>query len=255
MTAAPNVDAAEIAKFEALAHRWWDPNGDFKALHDINPLRVEYVRTRCALAGAKVVDVGCGGGILTESLAALGAHVTGIDVAEGPLAVAQLHAIESGLEGASGGGARGGTPRGNEIRYLSAAPEAFAEQERGVFSVVTCLEMLEHVPDMASTVRALADLAAPGGDVVLSTINRNPKSYALAVLGAEYILGLLPRRTHDYAKFIRPAELARAVREAGLELVSIDGMRYNPFTRRCALSRDVDVNYLLHARKPDCPVS
>lgn len=236
MTAPPNVDPAEIAKFEALAHRWWDPDGDFKALHDINPLRVGYLENRCALSGARVVDVGCGGGILTESLAALGADVTGIDVAQGPLAVAQLHAIEVGVE--------------NEIRYLAASPEEFVEEEREAFSVVTCLEMLEHVPDMASTVRALADLVVPGGDVVMSTINRNPKAYALAVVGAEYILGLLPRGTHDYAKFIRPAELARAVRSAGLELVAIDGMRYNPFTRRCTLTRDVDVNYLLHARKP-----
>ena len=236
MTAPPNVDPAEIAKFEALAHRWWDPDGDFKALHDINPLRVGYLENRCSLSGARVVDVGCGGGILTESLAALGADVTGIDVAQGPLAVAQLHAIEAGIE--------------NEIRYLAASPEAFVEEEREAFSVVTCLEMLEHVPDMASTVRALADLVVPGGDVVMSTINRNPKAYALAVVGAEYVLGLLPRGTHDYAKFIRPAELARAVRNAGLELVAIDGMRYNPFTRRCTLTRDVDVNYLLHARKP-----
>ena len=236
VTAVPNVDPAEIAKFEALAHRWWDPDGDFKALHDINPLRVGYLENRCSLSGARVVDVGCGGGILTESLAALGADVTGIDVARGPLAVAQLHAIEAGVE--------------NEIRYLAASPEAFVEEEREAFSVVTCLEMLEHVPDMASTVRALADLVVPGGDVVMSTINRNPKAYALAVVGAEYVLGLLPRGTHDYAKFIRPAELARAVRNAGLELVAIDGMRYNPFTGRCTLTGDVDVNYLLHARKP-----
>ncbi len=237
MTGAQNVDPAEIAKFEALAHRWWDPDGDFKALHDINPLRVEYVDERCELSGARVIDVGCGGGILTESLAALGADVTGIDVAEGPLAVARLHAIEAGVSG--------------EIRYLSSSPEMFVEQEREAFSVVTCLEMLEHVPDIASTVRALAGLAAPGGDVVVSTISRTPKAYALAVLGAEYVLGVLPRGTHDYAKFIRPAELARAVREAGLEVVAIDGMRYNPFTRRCTLTSDVGVNYLLHARKPE----
>lgn len=250
MTTSPNVDRAEIAKFEALAHRWWDPDGDFKALHDINPFRVDYLKERCELSGVRVVDVGCGGGILTESLVALGADVTGIDVAGGPLAVARLHAIESGLEGAFSGGARGGTPRRGSIRYVATSPEEFAEEEPDAFPVVTCLEMLEHVPDIGSTVRALAGLAAPGGDVVMSTINRNPKAYALAVLGAEYILGLLPRRTHDYAKFVRPAELARAVREAGLELVAIDGMRYNPFTRRCALTSDVDVNYLLHARKP-----
>ena len=236
MTTSPNVDHAEIAKFEALAHRWWDPDGDFKALHDINPVRVDYLRERCELSGTPVVDVGCGGGILTESLAALGADVTGIDVAGGPLAVARLHAIETGNE--------------NEIRYLATSPEEFVEEAPGAFPVVTCLEMLEHVPDIRSTVRALAGLAAPGGDIVMSTINRHPKAYALAVLGAEYILGLLPRRTHDYAKFIRPAELAKAVREAGLELIAIDGMRYNPFNRRCTLTRDVDVNYLLHARKP-----
>ena len=251
MTDTQNVDPAEIAKFEALAHRWWDPNGDFKALHDINPVRVDYVKTRCELSGASVIDVGCGGGILTESLAALGAAVTGIDVAGGPLAVARLHAIESGIEGAVSRGARGGTPRRTKIRYLAASPEEFVEEEGEDFSVVTCLEMLEHVPDMASTVRALAGLASPGGDIVVSTINRTPKAYALAVLGAEYVLGLLPRGTHDYAKFIRPAELARAVRDAGLEVVSIDGMRYNPFTRRCTLAGDVDVNYLLHARKPE----
>lgn len=236
MTTPPNVDRAEIAKFEALAHRWWDPDGDFKALHDINPFRVDYLRERCELSGVPVVDVGCGGGILTESLVALGADVTGIDVAGGPLAVARLHAIESGLD--------------QEIRYVATSPEEFVEEEPDAFPVVTCLEMLEHVPDIRSTVHALAGLAAPGGDVVMSTINRHPKAYALAVLGAEYILGLLPRRTHDYVKFIRPAELARAVREAGLDLVAIDGMRYNPFTRRCTLTSDVDVNYMLHARKP-----
>lgn len=236
MTTPPNVDRAEIAKFEALAHRWWDPDGDFKALHDINPFRVDYLKERCELSGVPVVDVGCGGGILTESLVALGADVTGIDVAGGPLAVARLHAIESGLD--------------QEIRYVATSPEEFVEEEPDAFPVVTCLEMLEHVPDISSTVRALAGLAAPGGDIVMSTINRHPKAYAFAVLGAEYILGLLPRRTHDYAKFIRPAELARAVREAGLELLAIDGMRYNPFTRRCTLTSDVDVNYMLHARKP-----
>ena len=236
LIAGRNVDHAEIAKFEALAHRWWDPDGDFKALHDINPFRVDYLKERCELSGVPVVDVGCGGGILTESLVALGADVTGIDVAGGPLAVARLHAIESGLE--------------HEIRYVATSPEELVEDERDAFRVVTCLEMLEHVPDIRSTVRALAGLAAPGGDIVMSTINRHPKAYALAVLGAEYILRLLPRRTHDYAKFVRPAELARAVREAGLELLAIDGMRYNPFTRRCALTSDVDVNYLLHARKP-----
>ena len=235
MTAHGNVDRAEIEKFEALAHRWWDPDGDFKPLHDINAVRVAYLAERCTLSGARVADVGCGGGILTESVAALGARVTGIDMAESPLAVARLHAIESGLDAA--------------IRYERTTPEAFAAEEPGAFGVVTCLEMLEHVPDVTSTVQALADLAAPGGDVVVSTINRNPKSYLLAVLGAEYVLGILPRGTHDYEKFIRPSELARAMRRAGLAVKEIVGLRYNPFTRNCTLDDDVDVNYLVHARK------
>ncbi len=235
MTADANVDRAEIEKFEALAHRWWDPDGDFKPLHDINAVRVAYLAERCALAGARVADIGCGGGILTESLASLGAHVSGIDMAESPLAVARLHAIESGLDA--------------DIRYERTSPEAFALEAPGAFSLVTCLEMLEHVPDVTSTVQALADLAEPGGDVIVSTINRNPKSYLLAVLGAEYVLGILPRGTHDYGKFIRPSELARAMRAAGLTVVEIVGMRYNPFTRNCTLGDDVDVNYVVHARK------
>ena len=235
MTTDANVDRAEIEKFEALAHRWWDPDGDFKPLHDINAVRVAYLAERCALAGARVADIGCGGGILTESLATLGAHVTGIDMAESPLAVARLHAIESGLDA--------------DIRYERTSPEAFALEAPGAFSLVTCLEMLEHVPDVTSTVQALADLAKPGGDVIVSTINRNPKSYLLAVLGAEYVLGILPRGTHDYGKFIRPSELARAMRAAGLTVVEIVGMRYNPFTRNCSLGDDVDVNYVVHARK------
>lgn len=234
-----NVDAGEIARFEALAHRWWDPDGDFKALHDINPARLDYLAQRCALAGARVLDVGCGGGILTEGLAALGARVTGIDVAAKPLAVARLHAVEAGLDDA--------------IRYESATPEAFAEREPGAFGLVTCLEMVEHVPDIASTVRALAALTAPGGEVVISTINRNVKSYVLAVLGAEYVLGLLPRGTHDYAKLVRPAELAGAARAAGLVVVEMVGLQYNPFTRACSLTGGVDVNYLLAAQKPAAP--
>lgn len=231
-----NADPAEIAKFEALAHRWWDADGDFRALHDINPTRVAYLQGLCPLAGARVIDVGCGGGILTESLASLDADVTGIDAAQRPLAVARLHAVEAGLDGA--------------IRYESATPEAFAASHAGTWQLVTCLEMLEHVPDASSTLRALAALAAPGGHVVLSTINRTPKAYLLAVLGAEYILGLLPRGTHDYAKLIRPSELAQAARDAGLEVTDIVGVRYNPFTRASSLNDDVDVNYLLHARKP-----
>ena len=239
MTAHGNVDRAEIEKFEALAHRWWDPDGDFKPLHDINAVRVAYLAERCGLAGARVADVGCGGGILTESLAMLGAEVTGIDMAESPLAVARLHAIESGLD--------------RVIRYERTSPESFARAEPAGFSLVTCLEMLEHVPDITLTVQALADLAEPGGDVVVSTINRNPKSYLLAVLGAEYVLRILPRGTHDYEKFIRPSELARAMRKAGLTVLEIVGMRYNPFTRKCALGDDVDVNYVVHARKEPAP--
>ena len=235
MTAA-NVDQEEIARFEALAHRWWDADGDFKALHDINPTRLDYLAKLRPLAGARVIDVGCGGGILAEGLADLGSQVTGIDVAGKPLEVARLHAVEAGKD--------------NLIRYESATPEAFAEGEPGAFDLVTCLEMIEHVPDITSTVGALAKLATPGGDVVISTINRNPKAYLLAVLGAEYVLGLLPRGTHDYAKLVQPAELARAARAAGLVVLEIVGLRYNPFTRTSVLSRDVDVNYLLRAQKP-----
>lgn len=228
-----NVDEREIDKFEALASRWWDPEGDFKPLHDINPLRVDYIIDRSDILVAPVLDVGCGGGILSESLAKSGARVTGIDMAPSPLAVAKLHALETHTE----------------VEYLATTAEALALERAGTFGCVTCMEMLEHVPDFASTVQACADLAAPGGTLVFSTINRNPKAYALAVIGAEYVLGLLPRGTHDYAKFIRPAELAAAVRQAGLEVREITGMRYNPFTRNCTLSLDVDVNYLLYADK------
>jgi 2-polyprenyl-6-hydroxyphenyl methylase/3-demethylubiquinone-9 3-methyltransferase len=229
-----NVDSQEIQKFEALAHRWWDPEGDFKPLHDINPLRMRYISQLTQLQGSAVLDVGCGGGILTESLALAGANVTGIDMAESPLAVARLHALESG----------------SQIEYLATTAEALALAHPARFEVVTCLEMLEHVPDFSSTVQACADLTASGGHLVFSTINRNPKAYALAIVGAEYILSLLPKGTHDYDKFIKPAELAAAVRQAGLDLVEITGMRYNPFNRQCSLSQDIDVNYLLHARKP-----
>ena len=229
-----NVDSSEIQKFEALAHRWWDTEGDFKPLHDINPVRVGYIQDKTPLEGIPVVDIGCGGGILTESLALAGASVTGIDMAESPLAVARLHALESHTQ----------------IDYLATTAEALASERPGSFQLVTCLEMLEHVPDFASTVQACADLAVDGGHLVFSTINRNPKAYALAIVGAEYVLGLLPRGTHDYAKFIKPAELAGAVRKAGLNVVEITGMLYNPFSRRCSLSDDIDVNYLLYARKP-----
>lgn len=229
-----NVDSQEISKFEALAHRWWDPEGDFRPLHDINPIRLEYIADKQPLAGVSAVDIGCGGGILAESMALAGARVTGLDMAESPLAVARLHALE----------------QGTEVDYLASTAEDFAARRAGQFDLVTCLEMLEHVPDPASTIAACAQLANSGGHLVFSTINRNPKSYLLAVVGAEYVLGLLPKGTHDYQKFITPAELAGAVRDAGLEVVEIVGMRYNPFTRNCSLSKDVDVNYLLYARKP-----
>ena len=229
-----NVDDAEIGKFEALAHRWWDPNGDFRALHDINPLRLDYVADRAPLEGARVVDVGCGGGILAESMAAAGADVTGIDMAGKPLAVARLHALESGAE----------------LEYLAATPEDLAGDRPGAFDTVTCMEMLEHVPDYGSSIAACAELAAPGGQLFFSTISRTPKAYLLAVLGAEYVLNILPRGTHDYARLIRPSELARAVRRAGLQVKEVAGMAYNPFTHRARLTRDAHVNYLLHASKP-----
>jgi 2-polyprenyl-6-hydroxyphenyl methylase / 3-demethylubiquinone-9 3-methyltransferase len=229
-----NVDPAEIAKFEALASRWWDPQGDFRALHDINPVRVDYIIGRARLDAGPVLDVGCGGGILTESLARAGATVTGLDMAGAPLTVARLHALESGVD----------------VEYLEGTAESLALARSGCYATVTCLEMLEHVPDFPSTVQACADLAAPGGALFFSTINRNPKAYLLAVVGAEYVLGLLPKGTHDYRKFIKPHELAEAVRRAGLLVRDVVGMRYNPFTHNCSLSSDVDVNYLLHATKP-----
>ena len=229
-----NVDQAEIQKFEALAHRWWDPEGDFKPLHDINPVRLNFIAERAPLEDTNAVDVGCGGGILAESMAAAGARVTGMDMAGSPLSVARLHAMETGVQ----------------VEYLESTAEALAAERPGQYQVVTCLEMLEHVPDINSTIAACAELAAPGAQLFFSTINRNPKAWALAIVGAEYVLGLLPRGTHEYAKFIKPHELAAAVRSAGLEVVEITGMTYNPFTRNVSLGSDVDVNYLLHARKP-----
>ncbi|MCL6555561.1 MAG: bifunctional 2-polyprenyl-6-hydroxyphenol methylase/3-demethylubiquinol 3-O-methyltransferase UbiG [Burkholderiales bacterium] len=230
-----NVDHTELEKFAALAHRWWDPNSEFRPLHEINPLRLDWIAGRVDLAGKKVLDVGCGGGILAEAMAARGAQVTGIDLGEKALKVAKLHLLESG--------------RQVDYRHISA--EALAEEMPGSFDVVTCMEMLEHVPDPASTVQACAKLVKPGGEVFFSTINRNPKSYLFAIIGAEYILRLLPRGTHDYAKFIKPSELARMCRQAGLDVVEVIGMTYNPFTRVYALGDDTDVNYLLHAHRDD----
>lgn len=229
-----NIDTAEIAKFEALASRWWDKNSEFKPLHDINPLRANFIDLHSPVAGKKIIDVGCGGGILAEALAQRGASVCGIDMGEAPLNVARLHALESGVD----------------VDYQQITAEEKAAQQPGEYDIVTCMEMLEHVPDPASVVKACADLAKENGDLYFSTINRNPKSYAFAILGAEYILRLLPRGTHDYAKFIRPSELASWLRTAGLELQTITGMTYNPITKHYKLnSKDVDVNYLIHAKK------
>jgi len=231
MTETLNADASELDKFGELAHRWWDPSSEFKALHDINPLRLAWIDQAVGLTGKRVVDVGCGGGILSESMAALGAVVTGIDLSERPLGVARLHLLESG----------------QKVDYRNVSAEALAKEMPGAFDVVTCLEMLEHVPDPASTVRACAALAKPGGQVFFSTINRNPKAYLFAVIGAEYLLRLLPRGTHDYARFLRPAELARHCRNAGLELTEIIGMSYNPLSKTYALGHDTSVNYLIRA--------
>jgi 2-polyprenyl-6-hydroxyphenyl methylase/3-demethylubiquinone-9 3-methyltransferase len=220
-----NVDPAEIEKFSALAHRWWDPEGDFRPLHDINPLRLEWIAGHAELAGAAVLDVGCGGGILAEAMARRGARVTGIDLSEKALSVARLHLQESRLD----------------IRYEKSSVEDYA----GAFDVITCMELLEHVPQPASMVAACARLARPGGRVFFSTINRNPKPYLLAVIGAEYVLGLLPRGTHDYQRFIKPSELSRWARAAGLGIRELTGMTYNPVTRRYRLGSDCDVNYLL----------
>ncbi len=233
--AAANVDPSEIAKFEALADRWWDPTSEFKPLHDINPLRCNYIDERAPLAGKTVLDVGCGGGILSEAMAQRGAQVTGIDMGQAPLSVAKLHALESGVT----------------IDYQQKPVEQLAAEQPAHYDIVTCLEMLEHVPSPASIIRACADLAKPGANLFFSTINRNPKAYTFAIVGAEYLLKLLPKGTHEYGKFIRPAELAGWIRSAGLILENTTGMTYNPLIKKYSLSsNDISVNYIVHARKP-----
>ena len=230
-----NVDPAELAKFSALAHRWWDLDGEFGTLHQINPLRLDWIDRISPLKGARVLDVGCGGGILADAMARRGAQVLGIDLAEKSLKVAQLHALEAQ------------TP---SVDYRAVAAEDLAAQSPGAFDVVTCMEMLEHVPDPASVVQACAALAKPGGWVFFSTINRNPKSFAMAIVGAEYVLGLVPRGTHEYARLIRPSELMRYCRNAGLDVVSSSGLAYNPLSRRYRLTEDTGVNYMIATRKP-----
>ena len=225
-----NADPTELQKFSELAHRWWDPNSEFRPLHEINPLRLDWIDRHAALAGKKVLDVGCGGGLLSEAMAARGATVTGIDLSEKALGVARLHLLESG--------------RSVDYRYISA--EDLAAQEAAGYDVVTCMEMLEHVPNPASTIASCAALAKPGGHVFFSTINRNPKAYVFAVLGAEYILQLLPKGTHEYAKFIKPSELSRWAKSVDLELDELIGMSYNPFTKHYSLGNDTSVNYLVH---------
>lgn len=235
-TITENVDPAEIAKFEALANRWWDPTSEFKPLHEINPLRSNYIDERAKLAGKTVLDVGCGGGLLSEAMAQRGANVTGIDMGQAPLSVAQLHALESGVS----------------VNYRKIPAEQLAIEQAAHYDVVTCLEMLEHVPDPAAIIQACADLAKPGAHLFFSTINRNPKAYLFAIVGAEYLLKMLPKGTHEYSKFIRPAELAGWVRAAGLTLENITGMTYNPLIKKYSMSpTDVDVNYIIHVRKPN----
>jgi 2-polyprenyl-6-hydroxyphenyl methylase/3-demethylubiquinone-9 3-methyltransferase len=230
---AQNIDPREIQKFDAEASRWWDPCGAFKPLHDINPLRLDYIDGHAGLHGKAVVDVGCGGGLLTEGMARRGARVTGIDMSDSALTIAKIHLLESGIA----------------VDYHMMTAEELAARRPAEFDVVTCLEMLEHVPDPASVVRACASLVKPGGQVFFSTLNRNMKSYLLAVVGAEYLLKLLPRRTHDYGKFIRPSELDAWCRDAGLTLNDLTGLQYNPITREYSLGNDIDVNYLAHATR------
>ncbi|MDJ0905088.1 MAG: bifunctional 2-polyprenyl-6-hydroxyphenol methylase/3-demethylubiquinol 3-O-methyltransferase UbiG [Woeseiaceae bacterium] len=236
MTETPhNVDATEVAKFDALAARWWDPDGEFRPLHEINPLRLDWIRQFVELDGVRALDIGCGGGILTEAMAAAGAAVTGIDMAEKPLGVARLHQVESGAK----------------VEYLQTTAEHMAAQHAGRFDVVTCLEMLEHVPSPSQVIAATAELVRPGGHVFFSTINRNPKSFLFAIVGAEYVLKLLPAGTHEYQNFIRPSELEEWARAAGLKHQASMGLHYNPFTREYSLGPNVDVNYLMYFQRPE----
>jgi len=232
-TVRDNVDLAEVAKFDALASRWWDPDGEFRALHEINPLRLDWIRQHAQLSGADVIDIGCGGGILAESMARARATVTGIDMAEGPLAVARLHLHESEAE----------------VDYRQMTAEELATENAEAFDIVTCLEMLEHVPDPAKVIQSCAKLVRPGGHVFFSTINRNPKSFAFAIIGAEYVLKLLPAGTHEYEKFIRPSELESWARHSGLTLKDSIGMHYNPFTKDYSLGENLDVNYLMYFQR------
>lgn len=230
-----NVDPAEVGKFDALGGRFWDPNGEFAPLHRLNPVRLDYVARRATLAGAEVLDVGCGGGLLSEALARAGARVTGIDLAPSALATAELHALDAGVA----------------VTYRKASAEALAAEQPGRYDVVTCMEMLEHVPDPASVISALATLVRPGGSVFLSTLNRTPRAFLTAIVGAEYVLRMLPRGTHEYARFIRPAELGRAARAAGLEVADVTGLEMDVLAHSFRLGRDVGVNYLMHLRRRD----
>lgn len=233
---ATNVDPAELAKFEALASRWWDPESEFKPLHDLNPVRMRYIDDHINVAGKQVLDVGCGGGILTETLAKRGGNVTGIDMTDAPLKVAQLHALDGGIE---------------NIQYRQITAEDLAEEQAGQYDVVTCMEMLEHVPEPESVIRSVFKLLKPGGMAFFSTINRNPKAFLFAIVGAEYVLRLLPKGTHEYNKLIRPSELAAGARNSGLKVLGFKGMQYNPLTKAFRLNDDVSVNYLMATRKPE----
>jgi 2-polyprenyl-6-hydroxyphenyl methylase/3-demethylubiquinone-9 3-methyltransferase len=234
MNGARNVDPAEISKFDAAASRWWDPDGEFRPLHDLNPARLDYIEARTGLGGRRVLDVGCGGGLLAEGMARRGARVTGIDLSPGALEVARLHALEGGVA----------------VDYRQVTVEELADTDHGTFDLVTCLEMLEHVPDPGQVIQAIARLVRPGGDVVCSTINRNPKAFALAIVGAEYLLRLLPAGTHQYARLIKPSELARWGRDAGLVVADLAGLEYDPMARKARVSADTSVNYLIHLRRP-----